>query len=149
MHEPSVISPVNQVPLIREGRIKAVIVDDSAHYLEALWSLLELENLVEVIGTGMNGMDAVCAVADLDPDLILMDVNMQPMSGPAAATVISALYPRTKLILMSAEDSQQLRAECLSSGAHSFVSKANFRKEFPVAIDQLGLRGRGGRQTMH
>ena len=63
MHEPRVMTPVNQIPLIREGRIKAVIVDDSAYYLEALWSLLELENLVEVVGTGMNGMDAVSAVA--------------------------------------------------------------------------------------
>ena len=141
MHEPRVITSVNQVPLVREARIKTVIVDDSAHYLEALWSLLEFGNLVEVIGTGMSGMDAVCAVADLDPDLLLMDVHMDPMSGPAAAMVIAAMYPRTKVILMSAEDSQQLRAECLSCGAHSFVSKANFMKEFPVAIDQLGLRG--------
>jgi DNA-binding NarL/FixJ family response regulator len=147
MHEQRVISAAHQVPLIREDRIKTVIVDDSAHYLEALWSLLEIENLVEVIGTGMSGLDAVSAVAELDPDLILMDVNMQPMSGPAAATVISAMYPRTKLILMSAEDSQQVRAECLSCGAHSFVSKANFRKEFPIAMDQLGLRA--GRRSAH
>jgi two-component system invasion response regulator UvrY len=147
MHELRMVSPVHPVPLIREGRIKTVIVDDSAHYLEALWSLLELENLVEIIGTGMSGLDAVSAVAELDPDLILMDVNMQPMSGPAAAMVISAMYPRTKLILMSAEDSPQLRAECFACGAHSFVSKANFMKEFPIAIDQLGLRG--GRPTAH
>jgi DNA-binding NarL/FixJ family response regulator len=118
-----VISSLDQVPFIREDKIKAVIVDDSAHYLEALWSLLEFENLVEVIGTGMSGMEAVSAVAELDPDLILMDVHMHPMSGPAAAMIISAMYPRTKVILMSSEDSQQIRAECFSSGAHSRSSQ--------------------------
>ncbi len=64
MHEQRLISAVHPVPLIREGRIKTVIVDDSAYYLEALWSLLEFENLVEIIGTGMSGMDAVSAVAE-------------------------------------------------------------------------------------
>jgi len=147
MHEARMMSPVNQVPLFREARIKTVIVDDSAHYLEALWALLEFENLVEVIGAGMSGVEAVSAVADLNPDLVLMDVHMHPMSGPAAAMIISAMYPRTKVILMSSEDSQQLRAECFSCGAHSFVSKANFMKEFPIAIDQLGLLA--SRPTAH
>ncbi len=147
MHEPMVISHFNEVSLMRVARIKAVVVDDSVPYLEALCSLLEFENLVEVIGAGKSGVDAVSAVADLDPDLILMDVHMHPMSGPSAATVISTMFPRTKVILMSSEDSQQIRAECLSCGAHSFVSKANFRKEFSVAIDQLGLRE--ARPTAH
>jgi DNA-binding NarL/FixJ family response regulator len=147
MHGQRTISSLDQAPLIQENKIKVVIVDDSAHYLEALWSLLEFEDLVEVIGAGRSGMEAVSAVADLDPDLILMDVHMQPMSGPAAAMIISGMYPRTKVILMSSEDSQQIRAECFSCGAHSFVSKVNFRKEFPIAIDQLGLRG--GRPTAH
>lgn len=143
MNQPIMMSSLDQMPLVQGSRIKTVIVDDSATYLEALWSLLEFENLVEVIGGGRSGVEAVNAVADLNPDLLLMDVHMRPMSGPVAAMIISAMYPRTKLILMSSDDSAQVRAECLSCGAHSFVSKANFVKEFPVAIDQLNLRPGG------
>ena len=141
MHDAIVIPAVHQAPPIQRAGIKAVIVDDSEHYLEALWSLLQFENLVDVIGAAVSGMGAVKAVAEFDPDLLLMDVHMSPMSGPAAAKIISAMYPRTKVILMSSEDSHSLRAECLDSGAHSFVSKANLMKELPIAIEQLGVRG--------
>ena len=141
MHDAIVIPAVHPAPPIQRAGIKAVIVDDSEHYLEALWSLLHFENLVDVIGAAVSGMGAVKAVAEFDPDLLLMDVHMSPMSGPAAAKIISAMYPRTKVILMSSEDSHSLRAECLDSGAHSFVSKANLMKELPSVIEQLGLRG--------
>ncbi len=141
MHDATVIPAVHQVPPIQRTGIRAVIVDDSEHYLEALWYLLHFENLVDVIGAAVSGMGAVKAVAEFDPDLLLMDVHMSPMSGPAAAKIISAMYPRTKVILMSSEDSHSLRAECLDSGAHSFVSKANLMKELPIAIEQLGVRG--------
>lgn len=141
MHDATATLAVHQQPPIQRAGIKAVIVDDSEHYLEALWSLLQFENLVDVIGAAVSGIGAVKAVAEFDPDLLLMDVHMSPMSGPAAAKIISAMYPRTKVILMSSEDSHSLRAECLDSGAHSFVSKANLMKELPIAIEQLNVRG--------
>ncbi len=147
MHQAKLNSTFQPLTPMHKPANSAEIVDDSPPYLEALWSLMEFENLIDVIGAAMSGVGAVRAVSDLDPDLILMDVHMRPMSGPAAALVISEMYPRTKVILMSSEDSQQLRAECLSCGAHSFVSKANLMKELPVAIDQLGLRG--SRATTH
>jgi len=147
MYEAKVSSSVQPALPMQISAIRAVIVDDSAPYLEALWSLMEFENLIDVIGAAMSGVDAVKAVSELDPDLILMDVHMRPMSGPAAALVIAEMYPRTKVILMSSEDTQQVRAECMSCGAHSFVSKANLMKELPAAIDQLGLRG--SRATTH
>jgi DNA-binding NarL/FixJ family response regulator len=141
MHDAIVIPAVHQVPPIQRAGIKTVIVDDSEPYLEALCALLQFENLVDVIGGAVSGMGAVKAVAEFDPDLVLMDVHMSPMSGPAAAKIISAMYPRTKVVLMSSEDSYELRAECLYNGAQSFVSKPNLMKELPIAIEQLGLRG--------
>lgn len=133
----STVSKVNS-PLAKK-RIKAVVADGTASSLEFLLSLLESAGQVDVISAGMSGGEAICAVADFDPDLVLMDIDMAPMSGVAAAMVISALYPRTKVMLMSAKDCEQARAECLSCGVHSFVSKENFMREFPDAIRQLGL----------
>src|SRR5512140_589979 len=93
----------------KQGRIRAVVVDDSPSYLEVVCAMLEVDDVVDVVARASNGADAIPAVANLRPDLLLMDVDMPLIDGLSAAAFVSVQFPSTKIVLMSAEDSPELR----------------------------------------
>ena len=84
------------------------------------------------------------ATARLEPDLLLMDVQMPLMNGLAAASVVFVGFPLTSTVLMSAEDSPQLRAACLASGARAFIHKPHFRQDLAGVRPYLSGRIAGG-----
>jgi two-component system, NarL family, nitrate/nitrite response regulator NarL len=118
----------------KQGRIRAVVVDDSPSYLEVVCAMLEVDDVVDVVARASNGADAIPAVANLRPDLLLMDVDMPLVDGLSAAAFVSVQFPSTKIVLMSAEDSPELRDACAACGAIAFIYKAHFRDEFIQAL---------------
>ena len=111
-------------------KLRAVVVDDSASYMEVICALLELDDMVDVVGRASNGADAIQAIAQLQPDLLLMDVQMPLVDGLTAASFVSKHFAATKIVMMSAEDSLQLQAACVASGARAFIHKPKFREQF-------------------
>jgi DNA-binding NarL/FixJ family response regulator len=54
-----------------------------------------------------------------------MDVHMSPMGGLTAAALIGWLFPQSRVVMMSTDDSPRLRAECAASGAAAFINKSS------------------------
>jgi two-component system, NarL family, nitrate/nitrite response regulator NarL len=127
-HQAVIDSPVHQPSLSLLARpVRMVVVDDSPEFLEVACGLINTENFIEIVGKGTDGTQAVHAASDLQPDILLMDVQMPYMNGLTAALLVSQHFPATKVVLMSAEDSLQTRISCRSSGAHAFIHKPAFR----------------------
>ena len=61
--------------------IRVLMVDDHRMFLQGLRSLIEMESDIEVVGECTNGQDAVVAVQRLQPDVVLLDINMPIMNG--------------------------------------------------------------------
>lgn len=116
------------------ARLRTIVVDDSPSFLEVICELLEREDLIDIIARGKDGMDAVEMTAKLNPDLVLMDVDMPRLDGLDAALIISARFPLTRIVLMSVDDTPQLRADCEACGGTSFVNKARFKEDFARAL---------------
>lgn len=121
-------------------RLAAAVIDDSPSFLEITCALLERDDEVDVVARGRNGKEAIEIVAALDPDLVVMDIDMPQLDGLNAAMIISCCFPRTQVILMSADDSPELRADCRACGAVAFVSKSRFREEFPWLLEEITAR---------
>jgi DNA-binding NarL/FixJ family response regulator len=127
------------------GLLRILIVDDSASFGSLAAALLARESWVEVVGVALSGAEALSAVASLNPDVVLMDVQMAPMSGLTAAALIWWMFPRSRVVMMSTENSPRLLAECTAAGAEAFIHKSNFIAEFfttvgPVARKSVRVR---------
>ena len=107
------------------ARIEAVptrvlIVDDHARFRRSARRLLELEGY-EVVGEACDGATAVSAVADLRPDVVLLDVNLPDATGFDVAERLREYGPR--VVLTSARDPSQLVPFARETGAIAFVPK--------------------------
>jgi DNA-binding NarL/FixJ family response regulator len=106
-----------------ERPLRVVIVDDSEDFRVVLRELLQMLFDVEVVALGANGFEALELTAEYAPDLIIMDVNMPVLDGPLAASLISTHFPSTTILMMSSEDSPEIRERCFQSGARAFSAK--------------------------
>lgn len=109
-----------------KGAIRVLIVDDSRLHRAALRSMLEPYPEVTVVGSASDGLEAVAAAHELEPDVILMDVRMPRLDGLEATRRIMADRP-TPILLMTAEDNLtkdvDLALRALEYGALDIIAK--------------------------
>src|ERR1700691_3905812 len=80
----------------------------------------------EVVGEAKSGEQAVEQVAALHPQLVLMDINMDGISGIQATPRITTEHPETRVILLSTYDAEDLPADARTCGAIGYVHQAQF-----------------------
>ena len=121
----------------QKRKLRLLLVDDSADYLTVICAVLEQDGRIEVIGTAGNGIEAIEAVAGLQPDLVIMDVQMPQMDGLIAGAILCRHFPATKVVLMSAEDSDQLRLASRAAGAEVFVAKSRLGQDLACVLQAI------------
>jgi DNA-binding NarL/FixJ family response regulator len=110
-----------------------LIVDDQLPFRMAARSVVGVTPGFEVVGEAKSGEEAIEQVALLHPELILMDINMDGISGIEATRRITAEYPDTKVILLSTYDAEDLPGDARTCGALGYVHKEQFGPD--VLID--------------
>jgi len=115
------------------------VVDDSPMFLQVACELVELDPLVDLVAKAGKGGEAIETIMKLKPDLILMDVHMPYLDGLTLAWFFGHRLPSAKVVLMSAENTPELREACKDSGALGFVHKENFRREFKAVLQQINF----------
>ena len=104
-------------------RPRIVIVDDDPSFLATVRRLLEAEGFA-VVGEALNGVDGVAAVADLEPDLVLVDVNLPDIDGFEVVARLAGGQRSPPVVLTSIRSAADFGALIETSGAHAFISKA-------------------------
>ncbi|WP_372733617.1 response regulator transcription factor [Nocardioides sp.] len=113
--------------------VRVLIVDDSSDMRELYKHAFAREGFV-VVGTAGDGDEAIAAVADLAPDVVVMDVMMPRIDGIAATRQIRAAHPRTQVVALTAFHSPQVVAELFAAGATECVLKGGALSEIAAAI---------------
>jgi DNA-binding NarL/FixJ family response regulator len=121
---------------------RVLVVDDSSTILHAICTLLEHHRVVEVVGRAESGSEAIDRVAELHPELVLLDADMPGMSGLRAALLISQMYSEVEVLLMSMESSAPFLAACAGCGAAAVIYKPRFLKELRSFLQRPALRVR-------
>lgn len=103
--------------------VSVLIVDDQAPFRIAAQAVLRRTEGFELVGEAADGDEAVARARELQPELVLMDINMPTMSGIEAARRILADDPATTVFLCSTYQRSDLPADAETSGAAAYVNK--------------------------
>ncbi|MFU8778566.1 MAG: response regulator transcription factor [Roseovarius sp.] len=117
--------------------IRIVIVDDHPMVAEGIQSILESYDDVEILATLGNGQTIIDRVEALDPDVILLDLNMPGLGGLTTAEIILEKRPDTRILILSMHDSPEYISSALSHGAAGYVLKDVPTDEIKRAIDAV------------
>jgi two-component system NarL family response regulator len=117
--------------------IRVVIVDDHPMVVEGIQSILESYDDIEVIAAFCNGQDVIDRVAELAPDVILLDLNMPGLGGLSTAEILLERRPGTRILILSMHDSPEYISSALSHGALGYVLKDVPTEEIKHAIDAV------------
>ncbi len=111
------------------NKLKILIVDDSAFMRLLISDLISEDNDIEVVGTAINGLEAKEKTLALNPDLIILDLNMAEYDGLFAVKAIMKEQPTPILILSSVGNTDlQPVFEALKNGAVDYMNKPNRNK---------------------
>ena len=129
-------------------QIRVVIVDDIAETREHLTKLLSFESDIEVVGAAASGEEAVDLTGKLQPDILLMDINMPGMDGIATTERVSATFPTTSIIMMSVQGEADYLRRSMLAGAREFLVKPFSSDELTASIRQVHIREKQKRGRM-
>ena len=105
------------------NKIKILLADDHAVLRAGLKLLLNSEPDMEVIGEAADGREAVRASRQINPDIVLMDINMPRLNGVEATREICRLNPEIKILALTMYEDDGYIHQMLKAGAVSYVSK--------------------------
>jgi DNA-binding NarL/FixJ family response regulator len=106
------------------GLVKILIVDDFEEWRRAVCTILAEDADLEIVGESSDGLDAVQKCQDLQPDLVLLDIQLPKMNGLEAARRICEVCPRAKILFLSSYQCVEIMRDALKIGA-AFVVKAD------------------------
>lgn len=119
---------------MRDQSIRVVVADDHDLFREGLRQLLETIPSVEIIGEAADGQEAIKMVAELHPDVILMDINMPRVDGLRATEYIVKHYPTTNVVVLTMYQDDEYAIHAIRAGAKSYLLKNSRSEEVIKAI---------------
>jgi DNA-binding NarL/FixJ family response regulator len=114
-----------------------LIADDHEVVRHGLRALLQPHPGWEICGEAVDGRDAVSKAADLKPDVVILDIGMPNLNGLDAARQILATEPRTMILILTIDESEQVMREVLGAGARGFLLKSDAARDLVTAVEAL------------
>jgi DNA-binding NarL/FixJ family response regulator len=117
--------------------LRLFLADDHEIVRFGLRNLLESQFGWSVIGEAADGKEAVERIMMLEPDIALLDISMPNKNGLEAAREIIGRGSRTKILILSVHDSQDVIQQVLDSGAMGYVLKSDAMRDLIAAVDAV------------
>ncbi|MGH9358412.1 MAG: LuxR C-terminal-related transcriptional regulator, partial [Terriglobia bacterium] len=100
-------------------------------------ALLELQRGWKICGESATGKEAVAQAKRLMPDVAILDVSMPDLSGLEATRQICHAVPKTRILILSMNESEQAVRELLEAGARGYVFKSDVDRDLVLAVQML------------
>ena len=117
--------------------MRILLVDDSQLFMNGLKNLLEASNH-EVVGMAQNADEAIDLARRLDPEVVLMDVQMPGENGLEATLTIKTLYPKIEVVMMTVSMNDHHLFKAIAAGANGYLLKSMPPEEFIERLEGIG-----------
>lgn len=115
-------------------KISVLIADDHPVVRQGLHSFLQLQDDIDIVGEAVDGLEAVEKVAELLPDVVLMDLVMPEMDGITAIRRITALSPSTRVLVLTSFSDDEKVFSAIKAGALGYLMKDSNPADLAHAI---------------
>jgi two-component system response regulator DevR len=113
--------------------VRIVVADDSDAFRAAVRDVLAAAPGVEIVAEAATGADALAAVDEQLPDVVVLDVEM-PGGGPSLASQLRSRQPATRLLCLTARDDRETVLSMLAAGATGYVAKGALDDDLATCI---------------
>lgn len=114
--------------------INVLVVDDQNLTHKLIETYLEPEPEINIVGFANDGQEAINQVSHLQPDVVLMDVEMPKMDGLSATKIITQQFPQSNVLILSVHDNEQHLSKAMENGAKGYLLKTTTAQELKNAI---------------
>lgn len=112
--------------------MNVLIIDDDKLVCSSLKIILSSDSTITVVGTGNNGKDAIVLYRELRPDVLLMDIRMEIMSGLEAGEAILTEFPGARILYLTTFLDDDYIIKALRIGAKGYMMKQNYESIIPA-----------------
>ncbi len=119
-------------------KIRVLIVDDVADTRENVRKLLQFEADIDVVGAARSGKEGIQLAVELDPDVVLMDINMPDIDGITATETIRQKSAHIQVVILSVQGDQNYMRRAMLAGARDFLTKPPMGDELVSAVRRGG-----------
>jgi DNA-binding NarL/FixJ family response regulator len=121
--------------------VRLVIADDHPVFRSGLHAMLDVEDGLEVVGEASSGADAVALCRELQPDLVLMDLNMPGLDGVSATREILQESPHVRVLVLTMFNDDDSVFAAMRAGAHGYLLKGANHDEVRHAVHVVAAGG--------
>mgnify|MGYP001797938940 CR=1 FL=1 len=114
--------------------INVLVVDDQNLTHKLIETYLQPEQEIIIVGFASNGQDAIEQIRNLQPDVVLMDVEMPKLDGLAATKIITEKFSATKVLILTVHDNEEHLSQAMENGAKGYLLNTTTPQELKNAI---------------
>ena len=118
-------------------KIRVFITDDHTLFRQGMKTLLSTEPDIDVVGEAANAADAASHVADLKPDVVLMDIGMPGLSAFDGVRQMKKLRPEIRVLFLTMYDDEDYLMECMEVGGSGYVLKDSPAPQLIAALREV------------
>ncbi len=115
-----------------KGNMNILIVDDDSLVALSLKTILEATSDIKILAIGKNGEEAISLYDEYMPDLLLMDIRMEGMTGLDAGKLIMEKHPDARILLLTTFSDDEYIVKAISIGAKGYILKQDFESIAPA-----------------
>jgi len=125
----------------KRSSVSVLVVDDFEQWRRIVCTALRANLGLQIFEEAADGLEAVQKAADLQPDLVMLDIGLPKLNGIEVARQIRSLSPESRVVFLTENYSCDLAEAALNSGAYGYVIKSAFAGELIPAVEAV-LEGR-------
>jgi len=119
---------------INQKTVRVLVVDDQKSVRLTLKLYLESNSQIEVVGLAEDGVAALEKIAELEPDIAIIDLEMPGMNGITTIEIINERFPETKTLVLSSHDKKEYIHQSIIAGANGYLMKGTSEAQLTEAV---------------